>query len=1024
MPLSWTPENCIIFSYIGAILNLFSAVNPSVSQSQLFQARNESITHTDREDGLPGKALTRPSAAIADNRLARASSQTKFQPFFRASVLVLTLLSMLPAVLAGWAQTAPGTVVPARLSSQAYQQLTPSEVVRFNWGSGERQVGLLKIPGGNFGPQSFAVDETLKRFYILDSTNSRILIFNLGGGLSSSLAISDRADDLTLGADGEIYVLYRGARKVIEYSPDGSSIASYSLADSQTPVTGIHSNGTRDLSVETADGHSYPVIDQGAEVDNRLRGGETIKGLRRNEKFYYLERSNAGRGSITVLDSGGQIQKQLAVNNKEQGIETLSLVGVDNEKNVYIAQEEASDSATLPVKRYIRKFDSQGNLLAEALIPYSSYVYTFKDLRVTGDGNVYQLLPLKDHVEILAWKMNVNGSQPAEELVSWIFSYTTPKSQDFLPGDSPLAGAKQLLERTQIASAVQPETTIAVSSVMSVAESFRTHTFNVAASNIANGVNCGGKTIITPETTPGLYEGVPYKWGGFTGLAGVSSYTDDGNFFDADLAAGSYAGDIDTAVDFGSSCAAGVDCSGFVSQVWGLNTKQSTGTLPGISCCLDSSCTYPSAPTYPYYISAGDILNSDSSNGGVGHVRLVSLRNADGSFTVYEASARTWNVSTYSYSISALSSNYYYPYRGEEVANALQTGSSIQTSTAVNVRSCASTSCDPPICSAPAGSTGTLLGQPQDAGGYIWWQVSWNNGTGTCPSGTTGWSVGCFLQLPAPPTVAVTPVPATITSLQSLAVTVSVAGGSGLATPSGNVTLTSGTYSAQQMLISGTASFTIPAGTLPSGSNTLTASYPGDTTYPSSSGTSTVTVSQFAIAIPAPSAVSPGTSATAIATIAAGSTYSGTINLTCTLTSSPAGAQSLPTCSLNPASVSISSGGNKTTTLTVNTTSAASSARMRPLGPSPWRPVGGGAVLAVVLIFGFPARRRRWMSMLVLLCVIVAAGAIGCSGGGSSTPVTPSTPATTAGSYTFTVSGTDSANSSIKSSATVVITVL
>ncbi len=928
----------------------------------------------------------------------------------------------------GQAQTAAGSATPARLPSEANEQLSPSEAVQFDWGAGDRQVGLLKVPGANFGPQSFAVDETHHRLYILDSANDRILTYTLGGGFSSSLAISDRADDLTLGADGEIYVLYRGDRKVIEYSPDGASIASYPLAEAQPPVAGIHFSETQDLFAETADGRFYLLIDQGEEVDNSLKGAITSKGQRRNGRFYYLERGGAGQGSISILNSEGQQQKKLTVNSKQHGIETLSLIGVDNEGNIYIVQEEASDSAAMPVSRYLRKFNSQGDLLAEALIPYSCYAYTFKDLRVTSDGSVYQLLPLKEHAEILAWKMNVNGAQPPAELVNRIFSYTRAISQDFLSGDTPLASVNQLMGRAQGPSTVKPATVISVSNVMSVAESYSTHTFNVGTNNIANEAFCGGKNILTPETTPGSYEGIPYKWGGFTGIAGVTSYTDDNYFFDAGLAAGLYAGDIDTTVDYGSSCAVGVDCSGFVSQAWGLSTKQSTSTLPGISCCLDSSCTYPSTPSYPYYLSPGDIFNSDSNNGGVGHVRLLSQRNANGSFTVYESSARTWNVSTYFYSFSDLSPNYYYPYRGQEVMNSLQAGNTIQTSAAVNVRSCASTTCSPAICSAPAGSTGTLLGAPQDAGGYIWWQVSWSNGTGTCSDGTTGWSVGCYMQLLAPPAVTITSSPAVITNLQGVTVNVSVAGSTGLAAPTGNITLTSGTYSAQQQLIGGVASFTIPAGTLPGGSDTLTASYSGDTTYPSSSGTSTITVSQFAIAIPAPSAVSPGANATATATLTAGSTYSGTINITCSLTSSPVGAQSLPTCSLNPASVSMPQGGNKTTTLTVNTTAAADSAQARPSVPKPWRFGKEGAILAIVLLFGVPARRRHWAAMLLLLWVLGVAGAVGCGGGeGGGTnpapPINPGTPATTAGSYIFAVTGTDSTNSSITSSTTVAITV-
>jgi len=61
----------------------------------------------------------------------------------------------------------------------------------------------------------------------------------------------------------------------------------------------------------------------------------------------------------------------------------------------------------------------------------------------------------------------------------------------------------------------------------------------------------------------------------------------------------------------------------------------------------------------------------------------------------------------------------------------------------------------------------------------------------------------------------------------------------------------------------------------------------------------------------------------------------------------------------------------------------------------------------------------------VLLVMVggVVTGCGGGGGGGSQKSVQPSTPATTAGSYTFTVTATDAANSKLTTSTNVVITV-
>jgi hypothetical protein len=106
------------------------------------------------------------------------------------------------------------------------------------------------------------------------------------------------------------------------------------------------------------------------------------------------------------------------------------------------------------------------------------------------------------------------------------------------------------------------------------------------------------------------------------------------------------------------------------------------------------------------------------------------------------------------------------------------------------------------------------------------------------------------------PTVTVTPASSSITTLQPLEVTVGVSGGSGNPTPTGSVTLTSGSYtSAATTLVSGSAQIDIPAGSLATGSDTLSASYTPDSasssTYKTATGTSSaVTVTlQTSIAV-------------------------------------------------------------------------------------------------------------------------------------------------------------------------------
>lgn len=75
------------------------------------------------------------------------------------------------------------------------------------------------------------------------------------------------------------------------------------------------------------------------------------------------------------------------------------------------------------------------------------------------------------------------------------------------------------------------------------------------------------------------------------------------------------------------------------------------------------------------------------------------------------------------------------------------------------------------------------------------------------------------------PTVTVTPAHNTVASTDPLAVTVTVDGGNGNPTPAGTISLSGGGYNGNATLNNGSATFSIPGGTLATGIDTLQASY-------------------------------------------------------------------------------------------------------------------------------------------------------------------------------------------------------
>jgi hypothetical protein len=276
------------------------------------------------------------------------------------------------------------------------------------------------------------------------------------------------------------------------------------------------------------------------------------------------------------------------------------------------------------------------------------------------------------------------------------------------------------------------------------------------------------------------------------------------------------------------------------------------------------------------------------------------------------------------------------------------------------------------------------------------------------------------------PTLTVKPASTTIVAGQTLAVSITVSGAAGGPAPTGWVNLADLGYASVQPLSAGAATYAIPAGSFGIGANTLTATYSGDPVYAAATATVTVTMPPALISIPSPSPISPGGSVSETVTFSQQGNYQGTMNVTCALTSSPMGAQTLPTCELTPDSVSVATnptGNQGTLVLAVHTTGSSTASLRRTSGGNLWRIGGGGAVLTLMLTCGISSRRRRWISMLALLSVFsVVVATIGC-GGGSSTSGSTGSAGTTAGNYVFTVTGTDASNASITATATVTVTV-
>ena len=290
------------------------------------------------------------------------------------------------------------------------------------------------------------------------------------------------------------------------------------------------------------------------------------------------------------------------------------------------------------------------------------------------------------------------------------------------------------------------------------------------------------------------------------------------------------------------------------------------------------------------------------------------------------------------------------------------------------------------------------------------------------------------------PTVSVTPPSLTLNSASTLSVPVTVSGSGAM--PTGTVTLTAGTYTpSAQTLVNGAYTFTIPGNSLGSGPDTITVTYSGDgVIYGSATGTATVTVTESTfsltntpVAVTPAGGVAPGSSASAVVTVSGVAGYAGTVTVTCSLSNSPSGATDAPNCTGGGTSLAVTLPNTTTQTLTFTVTTTAPSTTTTALAYPKvggkhrgLEGAGGGAVLALLLFLGIPARRRSWRAMLGMLVLMAALGSMAACGGGSSGGgggTTQTDPGTSAGTYTFTVTGvgTPSVSPAVSATFTVVV---
>jgi len=291
------------------------------------------------------------------------------------------------------------------------------------------------------------------------------------------------------------------------------------------------------------------------------------------------------------------------------------------------------------------------------------------------------------------------------------------------------------------------------------------------------------------------------------------------------------------------------------------------------------------------------------------------------------------------------------------------------------------------------------------------------NYTGSAPSSPQSFTVVAPSLLPSITSLAITSPsdPSTITPTTMVTLTATVQGGTGATSaPTGNIVFADGYFGTTTTPFaltpgtgaSSTATWTFqPLSALPFiDTNELSAVYSGDALYNASFSTPVgvpSSAADFSITSQASNvAIKSGSTGTATINLAPVDNFSGTLTLACT-------APAAITCSLNPASATLSAA--TTATLTINAfTITQSTAALSPQQHGLFLATSGFMVAGFVLLgFGSPNRRRRGQALLGLVVFAILSIGVGCGGSTSNVKKTTQINAP-AGTYRVSVSATSS----------------
>jgi hypothetical protein len=328
---------------------------------------------------------------------------------FRNSVLLLIVSSVVIPSLA-WGDL-------KKKSENSYNFIN---IGHLDYGTNDDQIGLLQEPGvPPAGPESFWVNDK-GLIYVCDTTNKKIKLFSAQGEFIDQVSVNFKCNDVAVNDQGNIFVM-DSARKLIHCFSMKQLLSVMAVDKSLISKANLLSISDSKLEIITNDQERYLMCEPeqlsllDAEKNNGNSNDKVILRkpiVKKNNSRLSLKRTENRKAEITFLDNDSNSHKASRKKTPNKTVLPVSdvvsstFLGSDRTGNCYIQVEQmgCSDS-NVNLCVYVLDPEGKTDCVIDK-IPNNYWTYTAKLLQVNGQGDIYQLLPTEQGIEINCWKRN------------------------------------------------------------------------------------------------------------------------------------------------------------------------------------------------------------------------------------------------------------------------------------------------------------------------------------------------------------------------------------------------------------------------------------------------------------------------------------------------------------------------------------------------------------------------------------------------------------------------------------------